>query len=136
MPGTVTALRAWLGERQGSPQDPLFPTSTGNKLSRDAVEHRITHYVAIAGQDCPSLRTKHVSTHTLRHTAAMRLLLSGVDITVVALWLGHSQVSSTNSYLHADMTQKGKAIARVTPLNTKPGRYHPPDPNLAFLEAL
>lgn len=136
VPGTVAALRAWLGERQGAPQDPLFPTSTGKQLSRDAVEHRITHYVTIAGQKCPSLRTKHVSTHTLRHTAAMRLLLSGVDITVIALWLGHSQVSSTNSYLHADMSQKERAIARVTPPTTKPGRYHPPDPILAFLEAL
>lgn len=67
VPGTVATLRAWMDERQGSPQDPLFPTSTGKQLSRDAVEHRISHYVAAAGQDCPSLRTKHVSTHTLRH---------------------------------------------------------------------
>jgi site-specific recombinase XerD len=66
----------------------------------------------------------------------MRLLLAGVDVTVIALWLGHSQLSSTNAYLHADMSQKEQAIARVTPPNTKPGRYHPPDTILAFLEVL
>lgn len=136
VPSTVSVLRAWLTERGGSPADPLFPTSTGRKLSRDAIEHRITRYVATAEATCPSMRTKHVSTHTLRHTAAMRLLLAGVDVTVIALWLGHSQVSSTNAYLHADMSQKERAIAHVTPPGTTPGRYQPPDPLLAFLEAL
>lgn len=136
VPATVATLRAWLAERDGAPTDPLFPISTGHRLSRDAIEHRIAHYLAIAAQDCPSLTTKHVTTHSLRHTAAMRLLQAGVDITVIALWLGHEQVSSTNSYLHADMTQKERAIATVTPPNSKPGRYHPPDAILAFLEAL
>lgn len=136
VPATVDTLRAWLGERDGAPTEPLFPTSTGHGLSRDAIEHRIAHYVAIAAQECPSLKTKHVTTHSLRHTAAMRLLQAGVDITVIALWLGHEQVSSTNSYLHADMTQKERAIATVTPPNSKPGRYHPPDAILAFLEGL
>jgi integrase len=77
-----------------------------------------------------------VSAHILRHTAAMRLLLSGVDVTVIALWLGHEQVTTTNVYLHADMSQKERAIARTTPLNTTPGRYRAPDTVLAFLEAL
>ncbi|WP_113716820.1 tyrosine-type recombinase/integrase [Arthrobacter dokdonensis] len=136
VPATVATLRAWLEERGWAPTDPLFPTSTGHRLSPDAIEHRIAHYLAIAAKDCPSLATKHVSTHALRHTAAMRLLQAGVDITVIALWLGHEQVSSTNSYLHADMTQKERAIATVTPPNSKPGRYHPPDAILTFLEAL
>lgn len=136
VPSTVGVLRAWLRERGGSPADPLFPTSTGRKLSRDAIEHRITRNAAMAGSTCPSMKKKHVSTHTLRHTAAMRLLLSGVDVTVIALWLGHSQVSSTNAYLHTDMSQKERAIARVTPPESAPGRYRPPDPILAFLEAL
>lgn len=136
VPSTVHVLRAWLSERRGAPADPLFPTSTGKKLSGDAIEHRITCYTATAGATCPSMRTKHVTTHTLRHTAAMRLLLSGVDVTVIALWLGHSQISSTNAYLHADMSQKERAIARVTPPDTNPGRYRPHDPVLAFLEAL
>ncbi len=74
--------------------------------------------------------------HTLRHTAAMRLLLAGNDITVIALWLGHEQIATTNIYLHADMSHKQRAIDRTKPLGAKPGRYRPPDTLLAFLEAL
>lgn len=133
---TVQVLRVWLAERKGSPVEPLFPTITGQCLSRDAIEHRIANYVAKASQSCPSIRTKQVTAHTLRHTAAMRLLLAGVDITVIALWLGHEQVSTTTIYLHADMQQKERAIARVRPPATKPGRYRPSDVVLAFLEAL
>lgn len=136
VPLTVEVLRTWLVERNGAPSDPLFPTSTGRPLSRDAIEHRVALYVSRAGEPCPSIRTKHVTTHTLRHTAAMRLLLSGNDVTVIALWLGHEQISTTSAYLHADMSQKERAIARVTPPGTKPGRYRPPDALLAFLEAL
>jgi len=136
VPHTVEVLRTWLAERAGHPSDPLFPTSTGRGLSRDAIEHRIAHYVTETGRTCPSIRAKHVSAHTLRHTAAMRLLLSGVDVTVIALWLGHEQVSTTGMYLHADMSQKERAIARVAPLTSKAGRFRPPDSLLAFLEAL
>jgi integrase/recombinase XerD len=133
---TVQVLRMWLTERKGSPLEPLFPTITGQRLSRDAIEHRLAHYVAKASQSCPSLGHKQVTTHTLRHTAAMRLLLAGVDTTVIALWLGHEQVSTTTIYLHADMQQKERAIARVRPPASKPGRYRPGDAVLAFLEAL
>jgi integrase/recombinase XerD len=136
LPLTVAVVRTWLAERHGNPSDPLFPTSTGRALSRDAIERRITQHVRAAAQACPSLSTKKVSAHTLRHTAAMRLLLSGVDITVIALWLGHEQVTTTNVYLHADMSQKERAIARTTPPNTTSGRYRAPDTLLAFLEAL
>lgn len=136
VPLTVAVLQGWLNERDGAPTEPVFPTVTGKPLSRDAVEHRIALYVSRAGEVCPSLRPKQVTTHTLRHTAAMQLLLSGVDVTVIALWLGHEQVSTTNAYLHADMSQKERAIARITPPGTKPGRYRAPDPVLAFLEAL
>jgi integrase/recombinase XerD len=136
LPATVAVLRTWLAERRGASADPLFPTSTGRPLSRDAVEHRIAHYTTIAAGHCPSLATKQITAHTLRHTAAMRLLLSGVDITVIALWLGHEQTSTTQIYLHADMTQKERALARTKPLNARPGRFQPPDPVLAFLEAL
>jgi site-specific recombinase XerD len=135
-PGTVAVLRAWLAERGGAAADPLFPTGPGRRLSRDAIEHRITHYTAKAAVTSPSLRAKHVTAHTLRHTAAMRLLLAGVDITVIALWLGHEQPSTTQIYIHADMTQKERAIARVAPIGTKPGRYRPPDTVLAFLDRL
>jgi len=133
---TVQVLRVWLAERTGWPLEPLFPTITGQGLSRDAIEHRLAHYVAKASQSCPSIRNKQVTAHTLRHTAAMRLLLAGVDITVIALWLGHEQVATTTIYLHADMQQKERAIARIRPPSTKPGRYRPPDAVLAFLEAL
>jgi site-specific recombinase XerD len=88
LPATKAALKTWLGERPGAPGDPLFPTRTGTRLSRDAIERRLAHQLALARTTCPSLQTKRVSMHTLRHTAAMRLLLAGNDITVIALWLG------------------------------------------------
>ena len=136
LPLTISVLKSWLAERGGSGTAALFPTITGNVLSRDALEHRLAVHVASARMTTPSLRTKTITVHTLRHTAAMRLLESGVDVTVIALWLGHEQVSTTNIYLHADMTQKERAIARVTPPTTKPGRYLAPDSILNFLDTL
>jgi integrase/recombinase XerD len=136
VPATRKVLKAWLQERAGGPTDPLFPTNTGKHLSRDAIERRLTRHVTLAAERCPSIKSKRVTMHTLRHTAAMRLLLAGNDVTVIALWLGHEQISTTNAYLHADMTQKEQAIARTNPLTTKPSRYHPRDPLLAFLEDL
>jgi integrase/recombinase XerD len=136
LPATVAVLRAWIAERRGTPSDPLFPASTGRPLSRDAIERRISVHVAKAAETCPSLRSKHVTAHTLRHTCAMNLLQSGNDIAVIALWLGHEQVSTTSIYLHADMSQKERAIARTQPINATPGRYRAPDHLLAFLEAL
>jgi site-specific recombinase XerD len=133
---TVKVLRAWLTERDGTDSDPLFPTATGRRLSRDAIEHRIALYTDLASKHCPTLATKHVTAHTLRHTCAMRLLLEGADIAVIALWLGHSQTSSTDMYIHADMRQKEQAIAKVRPPSTKPGRYRATDALLVFLESL
>ena len=136
-PHTVRVLRVWLRERGGVPTDPAFPTRTGTRLSRDAVEHRLARHLSSAREACPSLHTKHVGMHTLRHSAAMRLLEAGTDVTIIALWLGHEQPATTAQiYLHADMSQKQRAIARVAPPGTTPGRYRPPDPLLAFLEAL
>lgn len=136
-PHTVAVMRVWLRERGGAQTDPAFPTRTGSRLSRDAVEHRLARHVDTARTACPSLKTKHVGMHTLRHSAAMRLLEAGTHITIIALWLGHEQPSTTTKiYLHADMSQKQQAIARVTPPGTTPGRYQPPDPLLAFLESL
>jgi integrase/recombinase XerD len=113
-----------------------FPTTTGKHLSRDAIEKRLARTVTHAADSCPSIQTKRVTMHTLRHTAAMRLLLAGNDITVIALWLGHEQIATTNIYLHADMTQKQQAIDRVRPTTTHQGRYQAPDTLLAFLEHL
>jgi integrase len=133
---TIAVLRAWLAERRGEPEQPLFPNRTGGRLSRDAVEKRLAQHVTTAAGDCPSLKTKNVTAHTLRHTAAMRLLHADVDTSVIALWLGHEQADTTQIYLHANLELKEKALARTTPANTKPGRYQPPDQLLAFLESL
>ena len=133
---TVAVLRGWLAEHPGGPSDPLFPTRTGTRLSHDAIERRLADHLATARASCPSMHGKHITMHTLRHTAAMRLLHAGNDIAVIALWLGHEQIATTHIYLHADMNQKERAIARVTPPNTTPGRYQPPDPLLAFLDSL
>lgn len=132
----VAVLRTWLCERVGQVGDPLFTSHTGRRLSRDALERRLAIYVTTAVRTCPSLREKRITLHVLRHTSAMRLLHAGVDLSVIALWLGHEQVDTTQIYLHADLALKEKALARTTPMNTSAGRYQPPDALLAFLEAL
>jgi site-specific recombinase XerD len=132
----VAVLRAWLSERVAHANDPLFITRAGTMLSRDALERRLATYVAMAVPVCPSLREKTITLHVLRHTAAMRLLHAGVDTSVIALWLGHEQVDTTQIYLHADLALKERALARTSPIHTRPGRYRPPDALLAFLEAL
>ena len=136
IPTTKAVLKAWLAELGGHTSEPLFPSTTGKHLSRDAIEHRLARHLDAARRHCPSLAAKTVTMHTLRHTAAMRLLLAGNDITVIALWLGHEQVSTTTIYLHADMTHKQQAIDRTTPLTATVGRYKPPDALLAFLDNL
>jgi integrase/recombinase XerD len=135
-PTTTAVLEVWLAERAGNPDDPVFPTARGGRLSRDGLDHRLTKYIDIATQRCPTLKEKRVTPHTLRHTTAMRLLHAGVDTTVIALWLGHERVETTQIYLHADLALKERAIARTTPPDTAPGRYKPPDTLLAFLDAL
>ena len=134
--GTVALLRVWLTERAGHPAEPLFVTRLGTSLSRDAVEHRGAKYVQIAIGTCPSLGQKAVSMHVLRHTAAMRLLRAGIETSVIALWLGHGQVETTQIYLHADMGIKERALATTAPPVAAPGRFRPTDKLLAFLEAL
>jgi integrase/recombinase XerD len=135
-PTTTAVLEVWLAERAGHPNQPVFPTARGGTLSRDGLDHRLAKYINVASQHCPTLREKRVTPHTLRHTAAMRLLHAGVDTTVIALWLGHERVETTQIYLHADLALKERAIARTTPPDTRPGRYKPPDTLLAFLDAL
>jgi integrase/recombinase XerD len=135
-PGTVTTLRAWLTERAGRPDDPLFDTIRGGPMSHDALQQRLTLHAAAAGQSFPALTSKNVTPHVLRHSAAMALLRAGVDITVIALWLGHESVTTTQIYLQADMALKQRALDRTTPPASTPGRYKPGDQLLAFLEAL
>ncbi len=133
---TQAVLRSWLAERAGQPEDPLFPTRTGRRLSRDAVERRVATHTATAERLCPSLRAKNLHPHVMRHTAAMSLLHARVDVAVIALWLGHADIRSTDPYIHADMTIKERALALTTPASVRPGRYRPPDKLLAFLEGL
>jgi integrase/recombinase XerD len=134
--GTITVLRDWLNEQHGDPNEPLFTTLRGAKLSRDAIEHRIAHYASTAAIACLSLHGKTITAHVLRHTCAMRLLHAGVDTSVIALWLGHESVDTTQIYLHADLELKEKALARTKPPNSQAGRYQPPDRLIAWLEAL
>jgi integrase/recombinase XerD len=134
--GTVATLRAWLAERAGEPAEPLFTTIRGGTLSHDALLQRLSVHAITAARVWPALADKNVTPHVLRHTAAMRLLHAGVDITVIALWLGHENVTTTQIYLQADMALKQQALDRTTPPTSKPGRYRPPDQLLAFLEAL
>jgi site-specific recombinase XerD len=131
-----TVLSSWIKERAGRPQDPLFPTRTGRRLSRDAIERRLAIHTKTATGRCPSLAGKRLHPHVLRHSCAMSLLQAGVDTTVIALWLGHADVRSTQPYLHADLTIKERALALVTPADVTPGRYKPSDTVLAFLQAL
>ncbi len=133
---TVAVVQVWINERNGQATDPLFPTNRGTPLSRDAVALLVAKYTNIARTNCPSLRSKTVSPHVLRHSAAMALVRGGVEPTVIALWLGHETTRSTDVYIHADLALKERAIARTTPPTTAPGRYRAPDHLLAFLDNL
>jgi integrase/recombinase XerD len=133
---SVAALRAWLRETGGAPGSPVFPSTRGSVLSRDAVERIVANHTETASRRCPSLERKNVTPHTLRHSAAMSLLQHGVDRSVIALWLGHESIETTQMYLHADVRMKERALARTDPFTTKPGRFRPRDELLAFLEGL
>jgi len=133
---TVVVLREWLREIGPEPSAPTFPTRQGTRMSADAVQRLVAKHAATAALVCPSIKTKQVTPHTLRHTAAMALLRAGVDTSVIALWLGHQSAATTDIYLHADMTIKETALARVAQPNTTPGRYRPADPLITFLERL
>jgi integrase/recombinase XerD len=132
----VSMLTSWLRERDGGPDDPVFATVRGRPLSRDAVERLVAKYAAQASTACPSLKKKHVTPHVLRHSAAMDLLQHGVDRSVIALWLGHESMETTEIYLHADLEMKEAALSRTAPFGVKPGRYRPSDDVLEYLESL
>jgi site-specific recombinase XerD len=133
---TAAVLAGWMKERAGTPDDPLFPTRRGSRISCGAVQRLVTKHARTAAQRCASLNAKHTTPHVLRHTCAMSLLAQGVDTAVIALWLGHERVETTQIYLHADMSIKERALARTAPPATTPGRYRPPDTLLAFLNGL
>ena len=129
-------LEAWLRDRPPDPDTPVFASTRGGGLSADAVERLVAKHAASAQHRCSSLANKRVTPHTLRHTAAMRLLQRGVDRSVIALWLGHESIETTQMYLHADLRLKEKALARIASSGLAPSRYKPADALLTFLEGL
>ena len=134
---TARLMRDWLRESPPEHSAPLFPSARGGVLSRDGVEYLLAKHVKVARRKCASLRKKRVSPHVLRHSAAMDLLHHGVDQSVIALWLGHESVETTQIYLAADLALKQKALAKTGPVKTRPARrFRPNDRLLAFLKAL
>jgi len=130
------ALRHWLRERNGQPGDAVFPNACGPGLSRDGVEYILSKHLNTARAKCPALKAKRVSAHVLRHTTAMDLLQHGVDRSVIALWLGHESMDTTQIYLHANLKLKEEALAKTRPFKGRNGRYRPPEHLLDFLQSL
>jgi site-specific recombinase XerD len=133
---TRSVLAAWLKEPLKHPEQPLFPNASGSRLSAHGVHYLLAKHVAVATRACPSLKHKRVSPHVLRHTTAMDLLQQGVEQSVLALWLGHESIATTQIYLDANLELKQRVLDTVAPLNGKPGRYRPDDKLLAFLKSL
>ena len=133
---TVRVLAAWIKEQGQDGSKILFPSARGGSLSSDSVQYLATKYAAVARKNCPSLSQKRVSPHVLRHTAAMELLQAGVDRALIALWLGHESVETTQVYLDADLALKEKVLAKTTPIKGKRGCYRPDDELLGFLKNL
>ena len=133
---TVAVLQAWLREPARGDTHTLFPNARGGRLSADGVQYILAKHTAVACQTCPSLQQKRVTPHVLRHTMAMELLQAGVDLAVIALWLGHESVETTQIYLQANLALQEEILAKTTPPAGKPGRYRPDDQLLAFLKSL
>jgi integrase/recombinase XerD len=133
---TAAVLKAWLKEPARGTINVLFPNVHGGRLSSDAVQQLLAKYLATAQQRCPTLKEKRVTFHSLRHSSAMELLAAGVDTSVIALWLGHENVETTQIYLHAHLALKEAALAKTRPLTGKQARFRPGDKLLEFLTAL
>lgn len=134
---TAKTLRRWLNHlADKNPEAYLFPNSSGGRISRSNVTQRLNLAVEVAARTVPSLKKKVISPHTFRHTTAMHLLQSGVDLTVIALWLGHEDPSTTHIYMEADLAMKEAALSRLQPVASQGLRYRPPDQLMAFLQAL
>ncbi len=133
---TVTVLKAWLREPPRGNEHLLFPTAHGTRLSADAVEYLVAKYRAAAAKACPSIQNKRITTHCLRHSSAMELLQAGVDRSVIALWLGHESLDTTQVYLEATLAMKEQALAKTIPLKGRFRRYRPGDQLLGFLDSL
>ena len=135
-PQTVNVLKEWLKEPVRGDFDLLFPNIHGGHMSADAVQYLVAKHTTAARLRCPTLRDKRVTPHLMRHTAAMELLQSGVDRTVIALWLGHESIKTTQIYLDANLALKEAALAKMMPIDAIPGRFRPADELLQFLKNL
>lgn len=133
---TAATVKAWIDENGTDANAWVFLSGRGTRLSADAVQHLVKKYVAAARRSCPSLVRKRVTPHVLRHTAAMELLQAGVDRSLIAIWLGHESVETTQIYLAADLAMKEQILSRTRPIVSAPTRYRPDDHLLAFLQAL
>jgi len=129
-------IEQWLRERSGEPSGPLFPNRQGSELSRDGIQYILSKYVAIAQKSCPSLSKKRITPHVLRHTTAVHLLQAGVDLTAIALWLGHESPESTQAYIDSDLAHKRRILGKTIAINAKPLIFHPGDELMRFLQAL
>jgi integrase/recombinase XerD len=133
---TLAILAEWIREQGQDGAQILFPHARGGRLSPDAVQHLVSKHSATAQQSCPSLLNRRVTPHLLRHTAAMELLQAGVDRTVIALWLGHESIETTQTYLDADLAMKERALSKTAPVGAQHRRFKPDDALLAFLKSL
>lgn len=133
---TATVVAEWIREQGQENTQILFPSRRGGRLSSDAVQYLVSKYAAVAQQTCPTLKIKRVTPHVLRHTAAMELLQAGVDRAVIALWLGHESVETTQMYLDADLALKEQALKKAAPIEAKELRFRPDDELMSFLKNL
>lgn len=133
---TAAILKAWLREIPDKADATVFPSARGTRLSADGVQYLLAKHVVTAAKTCPSLQQRRVTPHMLRHTTAMELLQAGMDRAVIALWLGHESVETTQIYLDANLAMKEQALLKTAPPEGKPGRYRPDDRLLAFLKEL
>lgn len=134
---TVKAVRAWLRQNpQLKPASPLLPNRNGHAMTRANVALRLALAVHTATQAYPDLAKRHVSPHAIRHTTAMHLLQAGVDISVIALWLGHESPVTTHQYVEADLAMKERALARLHEPDARIQRYRAPDSLIEFLKTL
>jgi site-specific recombinase XerD len=135
-PHTSRTLQAWFAELGEDGGRTAFPNMRGRPLSRDGVAHLLQRATRKAVMGCPSLHTKKVTPHVLRHTTALHLLQAGVDIAVIALWLGHESIETTHVYLEIDLAHKEQALHKLAPIEGPMARFTAPDPLLAFLTSL
>lgn len=133
---TMRLLRTWLDRDLVTPDSPLFPNREGRRMSRSGVAHRLRLAVKAATATCPSLERLRISPHTFRHTTAMHLLQAGVDITVIAVWLGHESLTTTHRYVEADLAMKQRTLERLPDPGTRRTPSPPTDRLLSFLEKL